>query len=222
MQFIIRGLFCFSSLFYLVFAAAALYAATLSGPVHVDWVADGDTLYAKGDIAYRLQGIDAPETGHKDTEEQYFSGQAAEFMRSLVREKKIYVDRAHLFKDRYGRYISRLYLPDGRCLNRQMVLHGYAFYYPHGREMTSFKRSLLEAQREAILKERGFWPKIFSLPRSGEKWMGNKNSKRFHSPDCKFGRQISRENRRVFDSLKKAFVAGFAPCRECSPWPEAE
>lgn len=222
MQLIIRRLFCFTSVFCLSLAAAALYAANLSGPVHVDWVADGDTLYAKGDIAYRLQGIDAPETGHKNTQKQYFSEQATRFLRRLVKEKKIYVDRDHLFKDRYGRYISRLYLPDGKCLNRQMVLHGYAFYYPHGKEVTAFKRSLLDAQREAILHERGFWPKILSLPRAGEKWMGNKRSKRFHSPDCKFGRQISRGNRRIFVSLKKAFEAGFAPCRECSPWPSAE
>ncbi len=223
MQFYIRTFYCFLLVFCGIFAPAAhLHAFPLSGPLNIDWVADGDTVYSREEIGYRLQGIDAPETGHEHGQEQYFAAEASNFLRGLIEEKRVYLDRDHLSRDRYGRYVCRLYFADGTCLNRVMVLKGFAFYYPHGKEITEFKRSLLNAQKMAIASQKGFWPRILSLDDARENWIGNRESKRFHSPKCRFGKKIGRKNRRVFRSLKGAFEAGFAPCRNCSPWPTAD
>ncbi|MFP4168172.1 MAG: thermonuclease family protein [Desulfonatronovibrionaceae bacterium] len=218
-RFLLRLILGLSALAAACTLAGALWAADLSGPVEIEWVPDGDTLHSASGLVYRLQGIDTPETGHENGKEQYFSARATEFLRQLVKPDRVFVDRGHLSRDRYGRYISRLYLKDGTCLNRLMVLNGYAFFYPHAKEMTPFTRSLLQAQKEAIAEGRGFWPRILSMPEAEDSWLGNKNSRRFHAQDCKYGRKTSPKNRRLFPSLRRAFEAGYAPCRECSPWP---
>ena len=216
----------FKACFFLYFSVFFLVIGALTGQAREDfmrvkWVPDGDTLYARSGDVYRLQGIDAPETANDNHREQYYASESGRALWNMVKNKKLSVDGDDLTKDRYGRYLAKIYLPDKRCVNRIMLRKGLAFYYPHGNSRSTFMRSLLKAQRRAINSGKGFWPAILALDNPSGVWLGNKNSKRFHSPMCKFGQKINSANKKTFHSLREAFRTGYAPCRHCTPWPEA-
>lgn len=217
----------FKACFFLSFSVFLLVTGVVSGQaqeefIRAKWVPDGDTLYAQSGDIYRLQGIDAPETAHDNSQEQFYSSESGKALWNMVKNKKLSVKGNDLTKDRYGRYLAKIYLPDKRCVNRVMIRKGLAFYYPHGNSRSTFMRSLLKAQRRAINSGKGFWPAILALDDASGVWVGNKNSKRFHSPTCKFGQKTNIANKKTFRSLREAFLAGYAPCRHCTPWPEAD
>lgn len=76
--------------------------------------------------ACRLHGIDTPEVNRRDSRE---AGIAA---RDFVREKLEPLEwfKIETFKDhergKYGRYLVRIYLPDGSCLNDVLIATGHA------------------------------------------------------------------------------------------------
>lgn len=49
------------------------------------------------------------------------------------------------------------------------------------------------------------------------KYVGSKNSNRFHRPDCKWAKRIKPDNRVWFDTREKALKAGYSPCKVCKP-----
>lgn len=51
------------------------------------------------------------------------------------------------------------------------------------------------------------------VERADTRFIGNKNSKTFHSPDC--GSLPAEKNQVIFDSYQEAIDAGYAPCRSC-------
>ena len=48
-------------------------------------------------------------------------------------------------------------------------------------------------------------------------YVGNRNSMKFHSADCRYAAQIKAENRIAFDSAEQALIAGYTPCGACKP-----
>ncbi|NCC26525.1 MAG: thermonuclease family protein, partial [Deltaproteobacteria bacterium] len=122
-------------------------------------------------------------------------------------------------KDRYGRTLAVLTLPDGRILNRVLVQSGHAFFYPHGRTLDELDRVLLDDQRTAMASHRGFWGRILLRPEASQSFVGSEQSRRFHTSDCPYGKRINWKNRISFSTLREAFGAGYAPCRSCTPWP---
>ena len=50
-----------------------------------------------------------------------------------------------------------------------------------------------------------------------ESYIGNKNSKIFHNPDCSGAVNMSDKNKVYFDSRDKAIENGYAPCGSCKP-----
>jgi micrococcal nuclease len=112
----------------------ALYVLTLLGvaalaepvartAIHV---VDGDTIKI-GDVAWRLNGFDAPETGHGKCKQEIDKGIAASFrLRALV-------DAAHSIEmqpqgvktDRFGRRLGSLVL-DGRDAGALLIAEGLA------------------------------------------------------------------------------------------------
>ncbi|WP_462323495.1 thermonuclease family protein [Desulfoplanes sp.] len=189
--------------------------------VRVRYVPDGDTLFLATGERLRIKGIDCPETGHDDHPAQYYAGEARNYLWRLVKGRDLYVDTRSLRTDRFGRIVTPVLLPDGRSVGRVLVENGYAFCYPHGRRPGRQHRDLLAAQRRAMNGLRGMWARILRIPAAGVGYVGNKNSHRFHTRDCKYGKQIGRRNTVYFSGLRQAFYAGFAPCRSCTPWPAA-
>ncbi len=182
-------------------------------------VYDGDTLRLEDGRILRLYGLDTPEMGKKGKAAQYFARAAKKILSRLVLHKRVEVVEAGKGRDRYGRTLAVLVLPDQRVVNEVLLRVGAAFYFPHPDKKNRFvnHKRFLFAQRQALEDGRGFWPEIFSLPTGAV--YGNRRSRRFHLPVCRYAKSLSSKNRRIFSSLKDAFYAGFAPCRYCTPWP---
>src|SRR2546428_6183225 len=83
-------------------------------------VSDGDTISVMHNgraEKIRLNGIDCPEKG------QAFGHRAKQFTSRLAFGKEVSVQVKG--KDRYGRTIGDVILPDGRNLNREIVKAGF-------------------------------------------------------------------------------------------------
>jgi micrococcal nuclease len=134
-------------------------AETFTG--RVIGVADGDTLTARvigvidGDTltpvrtgrpeVIRLRGIDAPERG------QPWGERAKQYAAALAFGQVVAVEAAG--RDRYGRLLAEVRLPDGRSLNQELVRAGYAWWFR--RYSTDVRLAALEAEARAA--RRGLW-----------------------------------------------------------------
>ncbi len=127
-------------------------------------IVDGDTIdiaiadaQYKGDTTrVRLLGVDCPEVARSEKLAEAWADQATELTRSLAVESTITL---HLERDetrgKYGRLLAHIELPDGSCLNEQLLLHGLARAeerWPHSR----LKR-YAEAERRAKHRGNGIW-----------------------------------------------------------------
>lgn len=54
-------------------------------------------------------------------------------------------------------------------------------------------------------------------PSSEGKYIGHKDTKKFHYPACKWGKKIKPENQVWFNSREEAINKGYAPCKVCKP-----
>lgn len=89
-------------------------------------VADGDTLTVlvnKQQRKVRFYGVDSPE------KKQPFGTKAKRFTSDAAFGKQVTV--TVMSKDRYGRVVGVIHLPDGRNLNHELVRNGYAWWYKH-------------------------------------------------------------------------------------------
>jgi micrococcal nuclease len=117
--------------------ALAGAAQTAGSPVFtlrgtVTYVVDGDTVHvdvAGRDERVRLIGIDTPEAGQCD------AAKATALARRLVqgRAVKLVGDPSQARRDRYGRLLAYVWLPDGRDLGYQELARGYARVYVYDR-----------------------------------------------------------------------------------------
>ncbi|HFD86392.1 MAG TPA: nuclease [Gammaproteobacteria bacterium] len=115
-------------------------------------ITDGDTVKAligeKQQWKVRLAEIDAPE------KRQPWSKRAKQALASKIFGKNVRIIVSG--KDRYGRYIGKIYL-GSRDINREMVREGHAWVYRKYMK----DRSLLTEEQAARSNESGLW----SLPK---------------------------------------------------------
>jgi micrococcal nuclease len=123
-------------------------------------VVDGDSLEVElgsGMEKVRLIGVDTPEMGRKNQVVEFFAVEAAAFTRELAQGKRVRLEKdpEGNTRDRYGRALRYVYLPDGRMLNAVIVSEGYGHAY------TRYPFSRLEEfrklEREARDAGRGLW-----------------------------------------------------------------
>ncbi len=127
--------------------ASQVLAADFTG--RVVGVSDGDTITVmhngKGE-RIRLHGIDCPE------KRQAFGNRAKQFTSKLVFGTTVTVQVVD--RDRYGRTVAEVLLPDGRSLNRELVKAGFAWWYWR---YTPDDETLALLEREARGAQRGLW-----------------------------------------------------------------
>ncbi|WP_321478238.1 thermonuclease family protein [uncultured Paludibaculum sp.] len=113
-------------------------------------IQDGDTItimLAGKQAHVRLDGIDCPELG------QPFGHKARERTAELAFGRTVTV-RAEKSRDRFGRVLAQVILPDGRNLNRQLVKEGYAWWY---RRYAPRDRVLADGEERAREARLGLW-----------------------------------------------------------------
>ena len=137
-------------------------------------IVDGDTIYCSQGYGkeekVRLIGIDTPESNknpktYRDAER---TGESIESIIKLGKKSTAFV-RSRLsvgteirleldvqLKDKYGRTLAYVYLPDGSMLNELIVREGYAqvMTIPPNIE---YQELFVEAERDARKNKRGLW-----------------------------------------------------------------
>ncbi len=133
----------------------------------VSWIHDGDTLNVDGIGKVRLLGIDCPEKNDSQRDRylrgqgvsrarlRAVAGEALQFNISRVKGQKVALHPGAQQKDRYGRLLAYVVLPDGQMLNRLLLEKGYAVVYR--RFDFSHKDDFLRAEAEARRNKVGLW-----------------------------------------------------------------
>lgn len=118
-------------------------------------VIDGDTLKLAGGERVRLIGVDTPETKHPRKAMQCFGEEAYRFTRGMAEGKKVKLEYDWQPRDRYGRLLGYVYLPDGTFLNAEILKQGFAFAYT--RYPFKYLEEFRQYEREARDEGRGLW-----------------------------------------------------------------
>ena len=141
-------------------AATDAVLSAQPGLAHVTKAIDGDTieviLGGKAETV-RFIGIDTPETHDPRKPVQCFGEAAAAHTKALLEggDIRLEADPQDDNRDKYGRLLRYIYLPDGTLINAQLIRDGYAFAY------TVFPYTKIDEFRalesEARQSGRGLW-----------------------------------------------------------------
>lgn len=121
----------------------------------VDRVIDGDTVVLDNDERVRLIGVDAPEVGQQGAERAraFLEGMTAADEVELQYDSDYSGDR----KDTHGRTLAYLHLPNGICINAELIRRGYCKVlrdFPFSR-----KGQFINYEKEARERHLGIWAK---------------------------------------------------------------
>ena len=121
-----------------------IFAADFSGPVIS--ILDGDTievLHNHHPERIRLSGIDCPEKG------QAYGERAKQAASALVFGKEVTLQTDG--KDKYGRTIADVLLPDGTNVNHDLVKQGWCWWYrkyaPGNTELETLEKDAREGKK---------------------------------------------------------------------------
>lgn len=171
-------------------------------------VIDGDTIKMLKNNTVRYIGINAPESN------EYLYEESKQFNKKMVEKKKVLLKFDIKKYDHYNRILAYVYTMDSKFVNAELIRNGYAYFYPHPFETLLFNE-LLNAQRYAISNNLGIFKKL--LIETSSYYIGNKNSLRFHRPNCEGAAKMSKKNKLYFKNKKEAYWNGYAPCKKCNP-----
>lgn len=124
----------------------------------VEHVFDGDTVRLADDSRVRFIGINTPEHGRDGAPDEPLAGDATEALRALLAAQghRIGLRFDEERRDRYGRLLAHVYLPDGRSIDRILLERGLGLHVtvpPNTRNHDCY------AATEAAAREagRGVW-----------------------------------------------------------------
>ena len=201
-----------------VLAVFFLLALCAQGVKAGEWVAvkriiDGDTVQLTDGRLVRYLGVNAPEIDHEANTAEPFGFVARAFNTDLIGSQRIRLEFDVARLDDYGRLLAYVVLPDGSMVNETLLKSGLA-YCLYKLPNVTYEDRLLRAQREAMQARRGIWRE---WSEKQGRYVGNRNSRRFHVESCPEARRISPRNRVRFNSRWEAFWAGYSPSKECQP-----
>jgi endonuclease YncB( thermonuclease family) len=104
------------------------------GLYSVNHFVDGDTIAVNmnGSVeTIRMIGVDTPETHKPNTPVQCYGPEAADYTTQLIgsSQVRLQADPKDTNRDRYGRLLRYVYLPDGRMVETELIKNGYGFAY---------------------------------------------------------------------------------------------
>jgi len=117
-------------------------------------VIDGDTFKLANDQSVRLIGIDTPEIN------QPYYNEAKNYLNYLIAGKEVMLEKDISEKDKYGRLLRYVWLPQGDnsylFINLEMVRVGFAYAWSYPPDVR-YEQLLKSAQQEAQVSKRGLW-----------------------------------------------------------------
>ncbi len=134
---------------------------------------DGDTIVVNmngKDETIRMIGVDTPETHRPNTPVQCYGPAASAYTKNLIGTQKVRLeaDPTNQNRDRYGRLLRYIYLPDGRLVEAELIKNGYGFAY------TSFpftkKDEFTRLQDDAKTATVGLWSNCKPFQESTGRW----------------------------------------------------
>jgi len=196
-----------------VFLWFASWDARLSAAeqVRVRWINDGDTVQLADGRSLRYIGVNAPEIDHARQTAQALGFEARALNAELVGGQTVRLEFDIERLDDYGRTLAYVFLPDGSMANERLLQAGLAFclfIMPN----VKYESRLLAAQRTAMRARYGLWQ---NWREEEGRYVGNRNSRRFHLASCPEAKRIAPRNRVMFKKRWDAFWAGYSPSREC-------
>lgn len=95
---------------------------------------DGDTIEVDMNgttETIRFIGVDTPETHKPNTPVQCYGPEASVYTKQLIGNQKVRLqaDPLNTNRDRYGRLLRYIYLPDGTLVEKKLIEQGYGFAY---------------------------------------------------------------------------------------------
>ncbi len=104
------------------------------GLYRVSQFIDGDTIAVDmngSQEIVRFIGVDTPETHKPNTPVQCYGPEAADYTKRLIGDSRVRLqaDALDTNRDRYGRLLRYVYLPDGRLVDEILIQEGYGFAY---------------------------------------------------------------------------------------------
>jgi micrococcal nuclease len=208
-----RWTFDVGRLFFLIFFILLSMTGSASAEewFTVKYVNDGDTIVLSKGTRVRYIGINSPEIDHDRQKAQPYGYAARDYNRQMVLNRKIRLEFDLERHDRYGRLLAYVFLPDGIFLNEHLLQMGYA-YFLFRKPNLKYNQRLLEVQRAAMQAGQGLWNNWIE---EKKRYVGNRNSMRFHLETCPQARKIKQRNRISFSTKWDAFRAGYAPAGGC-------
>lgn len=124
-------------------------------------IIDGDTIViTRNGIQekIRLIGVNTPESVDPRRKVECFGKEASAFTTTLLLNKEVYLesDPSQTDRDRYGRLLRFIFLPDGTLVNREIIAKGYGHEYTY-RTPHKYHDDFRLAQQEAERKKLGLW-----------------------------------------------------------------
>jgi micrococcal nuclease len=140
---------------------------------------DGDTIVVNmqgTDQTVRFVGVDTPETHKPNTPVQCYGPAASAYTKQLIGSNQVRLesDEKSTDKDRYGRILRYVYLPDGTLVNKKLIENGYGFYYPYFPFTKSDEFSA--AQTVAKNANKGLWGNCNPIPKDKGGYVSNNAS----------------------------------------------
>ncbi len=191
-------------------------------------VADGDTITV--DIAgtrerVRLLGIDAPEVAGTT---ECFGNEASQYARGILTGTSVglVADPTQDDRDRYGRLLRYVILPDGTDFDAQLIAQGYALEYTYAKPYQR-QSAYRAAESVATTTDRGLWSAescsaaktSVAAPPTGAAAgcdikgnISSKGDKIYHQPgDSSYAETVITESKgeRFFCSVADAVAAGW-------------
>ncbi len=202
-------------------------------------VVDGDTI--RVDIngkeeAVRLIGVDTPETVKPNHPVEPYGKEASEFTKKKLTGKTVYLETDLEERDRYQRLLAYVWLEKPNGINnqeiREKMFNAILLREGYGQLLTvppnvKYSDYFTEYQKEARENNRGLWGlqetdennnnEPAAEPITANRYIGNKNTRKFHLPTCTSLDKMSEANKVYFNERQEALDANFVPCGNCKP-----
>ena len=97
---------------------------------------DGDTIVVDmngSQETIRFIGVDTPETHKPNTPIQCYGPEASTYTKQLIGSQsvRLQADPLNTNRDRYGRLLRYVYLPNDTLVEQKLITQGYGFAYTH-------------------------------------------------------------------------------------------